>query len=121
MNENQRTAIQKLSLRLIDELNVDPVILELQTQQILTINDIDVLKSITTTGERRQKLLDMIINKDNSWDPFLNALDNANQHCLRTELDSEAHAVPTDQFNADLIPKLERCIRNKVEHIRRFR
>lgn len=75
MDENQAKAIQKLNARFIDELEIDEIIFELEAQEVFTTNHLDPLKTALTESERRQKLLDIITNIDNAWNPFLNALD----------------------------------------------
>src|SRR5262249_18285271 len=112
MNENQRSAIQRLNTKLIAELDVADVTLALKSRGILTQNHVDLIKNATPTSERRQKFLDIIINIDNGWDSFLDALVQAKQNYLRDQLESEACGIPVNQLEfhkivLQLIPQLE--------------
>lgn len=82
MDEFQQKAIKKCMPKLINELDVGAVILQLRAFSVLTSDDLEKIQKKTTASESRLEFLNIIQRRDNAWGHLLNVLASIGQRFL---------------------------------------
>lgn len=87
MKKNQKQAIEICRPKLINGLDLG-ITIDLRAAGVLSKSDLERIdRQSQTSEEKRNLLLDIIIDRDNAWDKFLAALTKRRQNFLKDQLE----------------------------------